>query len=97
MSGYIIVHVKIHDPQEFKRYLKAFSEEFKEFPGKILVATNDAEILEGDLPSKLRTVVMKFPSMDEAREWYRSEKYQKIAPIRWGSATGDMMLVQGLS
>jgi uncharacterized protein (DUF1330 family) len=96
MPAYIIVHVNIQDRQEFKKYQKAFMNEFKEFPGRFLVVTEDAEVLEGEWP-ETRTVVMEFPSMDDAREWYRCEKYQNIAKIRWGAAKTKMILVAGLS
>jgi uncharacterized protein (DUF1330 family) len=97
MPGYIIVHVNIHNREEFKKYIKAFMTEFKEFPGRFLVVTENAEVLEGEWSQPLRTVVMEFPSTDKAREWYKSERYQKIAQIRWGAAETKMILVEGLS
>ena len=97
MPAYLIVHVNIHDRTEFNKYVKAFMTEFKEFPGRFLIVSENVEILEGEWGQPLRTVVMEFPSMDEAREWYRSEKYQNIAKIRWGAAKSKMILVDGLS
>lgn len=97
MPAYLIVHVNIHDRTEFNKYVKAFMTEFKEFSGRFLVVSEKAEVLEGEWGQPLRTVVMEFPSMDEAREWYYSDKYQNIAKIRWGSAKSKMILVEGFS
>lgn len=97
MPAYIIVHVNIHDRGEFKRYQKAFMAEFKEFLGQFRVVSENAEILEGEWEQPLRTVVMEFPSVDEARAWYKSEKYQNIAKIRWGAAKSKMILVERYS
>ena len=97
MPAYLIVHVNIHDRIEFNKYVKAFMTEFKEFPGQFRVVSEIAEVLEGEWGEPLRTVVMEFPSMDAAKEWYYSEKYQNIAKIRWGSAKSKMILVEGLS
>ncbi|MFC2018213.1 DUF1330 domain-containing protein [Chloroflexota bacterium] len=97
MPAYIIVHVNIHDRSEFNKYVKTFMTEFKEFPGRFLVVSENAEILEGEWGQPLRTVVMEFPTMDAAREWYHSDKYQNIAKIRWGAAKSKMILVDGLS
>ncbi len=97
MPGYIIVYAEIHDREEFKRYQKAFMDEFKSFSGRLLVATYNAEVLEGEWPQKFRTVIMEFPSVDEARDWYKSERYQKIAQIRHRAAKTDMILVEGLA
>lgn len=97
MPAYLIVHVNIQDRTEFNKYVKTFMKEFKEFPGRFRVVSETAEVLEGDWGEPLRTVVMEFPSMEAAREWYYSEKYQDIAKIRWGSAASKMILVEGLS
>jgi uncharacterized protein (DUF1330 family) len=96
MSGYVIAHVEVHDPQEYRRYLSAFMDAFKPFDGRILVATDKIEVLEGEWP-KVRTIVMEFPSTDRAREWYESEQYQKIAQHRFQAAKTNMVIVEGFS
>jgi uncharacterized protein (DUF1330 family) len=45
MSGYIIANIKIHDPQEYKEYLAGFMDTFRPYDGRILVATDDFEVL----------------------------------------------------
>jgi len=97
MSAYVITHVEVHDAQEFKKYIKAFMDAIGSFPGRILVATDNTEVLEGEWAQPIRTVVMEFSSKDQAREWYESEQYQKIAQIRFRSAKTNMILVKGLS
>lgn len=94
MSAYIIANIKIHDPNEYKKYLEGFMDAFRPYDGKILVATDDLEVLEGEWPA-VRTVVMEFRSIDRAKEWYQSAQYQKIAPHRFNSATTNMILAEG--
>jgi uncharacterized protein (DUF1330 family) len=96
MSAYIIANVKVHDPQEYEEYLAGFMDTFTPYDGRILVATDDLEILEGEWPA-VRTVVMEFSSIDRAKEWYESEQYKKLAPHRFRSATTDMILVDGFT
>lgn len=97
MSAYMITHARIHDPQEFKKYVKGFMADIESFPGKILVVKDNPEVIEGESLRNVRTVVMEFPSMDVAKEWYKSERYQKIIGIRHRSAETDMIFVEGLS
>jgi len=96
MSAYIIAHVEVHDPQEYGRYLSGFMDAFEPFDGRILVATDDVEVLEGEWP-QVRTIVMEFPSRDLAREWYQSEQYQKVARHRFLAAKTSMILVGAYS
>ena len=94
MSGYMIAQVKIHDPQEYGKYKLAFMDAYELFDCRVLVATDDVEVLEGEWP-KVRTVVVEFPSMDRAREFYESEQYQKISQHRFRAATTNMILADG--
>ena len=49
--------------------------------GKIVVATNESEDVEGD--HKLtRTVILEFPDMETAKRWYNSPEYQAVLPNR---------------
>jgi len=96
MSGYIIASIKVHDPQEYKEYLAGFIDAFRPYDGSIVVATDDLEVLEGEWPA-VRTVVLKFSSIDRAKEWYQSEQYQKIAHHRFRAATTNMILVDGFT
>lgn len=94
MFGYIIAGINVHDPREYREYLAGFMDAFKQYDGEILVATDNSEVLEGEWPAE-RTVVLKFPSVDRAREWYQSEKYQRIAQHRFRAATSNVILADG--
>lgn len=94
MAGYVIAQVEVHDAEEYKKYLAGFMDVFNQFNGRILVATDKMEILEGKWPQG-RTIVMEFPSIDGAREWYTSKAYQGVAKHRLLSAKTNMTLIDG--
>ncbi|MFC2018212.1 DUF1330 domain-containing protein [Chloroflexota bacterium] len=96
MSAYLITRVKITDPVEFKKYMKAFLAQLESFPGKTVAAVDDVDVLEGEWPEG-RTVIMEFPSKEKALEWYESREYQENAQIRLRSSEGTMILFEGLS
>jgi len=96
MSGYIIAQVKVHDPEEYEKYRSGFMDALQPFDGRILVATDSAEVLEGEWP-QIRTVVLEFPSGDLAVAWYKSKQYQEIAQYRFLAARTNMILVNGYS
>lgn len=53
------------------------------------------EVLDGEFAPK-RVTVVEFPTMDDARAWYRSPGYEAIKPIRLENAESSMVLVDGL-
>lgn len=58
------------------------------------VAKNSAfEVLEG--PPAETVVILSFPTMDEARAWYRSEEYQKAVAHRLRAADYRTILIDG--
>ena len=94
MPGYVIAQAKVHDAKEIKKYLSGFMKAFSPFGGRILVSTDRMEILEGSWP-QVRTIVLEFPSLAVAKEWYYSRDYQALAKHRFLSAETNMILIDG--
>ena len=44
----------------------------------------------------LNSVLIEFPSEQDARAWYESEEYQAIAQHRFASSEGNLAMVKGL-
>ena len=95
MTGYIIGQAKVHDQEGYMKYLQGVMHTFKPFEGRILVASDDADVLEGEWP-KVRTIVIEFPSKDLAKAWYESDQYQKVAEHRFKAAKSNLILIDGL-
>ncbi|MGO9603732.1 MAG: DUF1330 domain-containing protein [Candidatus Binataceae bacterium] len=76
------------------RSLAGFMGALAPFEGRVLVASEDVEVLEGTWP-RTRTVVLEFPSMGLARGWYESSDYQAIAQHRFKAARTNLILVGG--
>ncbi len=95
MSVYLIANIEIHDREEYAKYEAGFVQVFEAFEGKLLAVDEAQRVLEGDWPST-RTVVIEFPSDEEARRWYDSPAYQALAKHRFSASVGDVALVSGL-
>ncbi len=94
MPAYLIAQVTIHDRAEYEKYLAGFMDAFAPFDGRVLVAADDVEVLEGTWP-QTHTVVLEFPSLDHAKRWYESPKYQSIVQHRFKAATSNIILADG--
>jgi len=53
------------------------------------------EYLEGEPPLP-RTVVIDFPTMEQAKTWYDSPGYSKLRGIRQRAANTNAILVEGV-
>jgi len=94
MSAYIIVEVKIHNQEEYEEYKRLTPGSVDAYGGRFVVRGGMTESLEGDWNPE-RIVVLEFPTIERAKEWYHSKEYTSAKKIRHQNATSKMLLVQG--
>jgi len=95
MKAYVIVDVKITDPDRYGEYKKLTPGSLVPFDGKFVVRGGESETLEGTWkPGRL--VVLEFPSMQKARAWWSSEGYAPAKALRQSASVTRMILVEGV-
>ncbi len=94
MSTYFIANIRIHDRQEYDKYLSSVDEVFAKFNGKYLAVDEQPSVLEGAW-NYTKAVLIEFPSEKDLRAWYESEEYQQILKYRLQGAQCDAILVHG--
>jgi uncharacterized protein (DUF1330 family) len=92
---YVIATIVIHDPEEYKNYIKGFRALFGDYKGEVLVVEEAPQVLEGEW-NFTRTAVIRFESEAEAQRWYNSPEYQAAASHRFKSATTNLIIAKGL-
>ncbi|MCX5264773.1 DUF1330 domain-containing protein [Streptomyces sp. NBC_00199] len=96
MSAYAIAHLQEAAPHgEIAEYIERITDTFTPYGGRFLVHGAQHEVKEGSWPGHV--VVIGFPSLAQAREWWGSDAYQKIAPLRSRHIQGDIVLVPGVA
>jgi uncharacterized protein (DUF1330 family) len=93
MAVYLVAQITIHDREEYGIYEAGFLEVFAQFEGELLAVSEEPTVIEGQWPCT-RTVLMRFPSAEEARRWYASPQYQAIAEHRFRASTGNAVVVE---
>ncbi len=93
-SGYIIAKVTITDEATYGRYRAGFAAILRQYEGELLAADRGPTILEGEWPATT-TVLLRFASQAQALEWYNSEEYQEILPIRHAASSADIIAIEG--
>jgi len=94
-AGYVIVEMKISDPERYKEYMAAAPATIAAAGGEYLVRGGPLESLEGDWPPA-RLGVLRFPSVEQARAWYDGERYRAARAKRAGATEYfNMVVVEG--
>jgi uncharacterized protein (DUF1330 family) len=95
MPVYLINNMTIHDRGEYDAYLRAFMAVFRCFDGQVLVAQDAPNPVEGAWPYD-RTILLSFPTREEALRWYESPEYQAIVVHRFNGTTSNVVMLDGL-
>lgn len=94
MAAYIIADIDVTDPEAYPAYLQAATGTADIYGGKYIVRGGKTDVLEGDRQPH-RTVVLEFPSVEQARAWWDSPEYGVAKPLRQKAATSSFILVEG--
>jgi uncharacterized protein (DUF1330 family) len=94
MAGYVIVQIQVNDAEGYGEYKKGVGATIESYDGEFLVRGGEAEIMEGEWPLP-RTVVLRFPSVEKAKEWYHSDMYKPLLEMRNSVADGNLVIVEG--
>lgn len=95
MLGYVIIELTVFDKKELEKYKKLAPATVTAFEGKIIVRNDKKMILEGDWNPQ-RLVIIEFPSVKQAEEWWNSELYNKASLFRKKSSRTNMIIVEGV-
>lgn len=93
--GYVIAQIDVTDPVAYPRYVEMVGPIVAKFGGEFLVRGGRAEHHEGTPPGK-RTVVIRFPSFEAARDWYHSPDYEEAKRLRMAASTSVQTIVEGV-
>ena len=94
-SAYIIANVSVTNPVQYEEYKKWSGAAMQAHGAEVCVRGGKVEVLEGDWQPE-RLVVLKFPSLEAARNFNGSPEYAKARASRQGAAIMRMVVVEGV-
>ncbi len=95
MTCYVVGHLRnVEMGAEIVAYLEAIDATLASFGGRFIIHGGPKHMLEGTFDSDL--IVIAFPDLALARQWYASPTYQEIQPLRSRNAKGDVFLIEGV-
>ena len=95
MSAYALAHLRETEPHpDVLEYLEKIQTTLDPFSGRFIVHGGAIDVREGAWPGNL--VIIEFPSLAQARNWYDSPEYMAILPLRTRHIVADTILVDGV-
>jgi uncharacterized protein (DUF1330 family) len=94
MPAYVIADIDVHDAETYRSYTALVPGTLEPFGGRFVVRGGEFEVLEGAWQPH-RLVVLEFPSVERARQWYASDEYAAATAIRKRASAGSIVLVAG--
>ena len=94
MKGYVVcVYKSIDNEEKLKEYAAKARAAVEKYKGKFLIRGGKSINNEGE--KSPRTVVIEFPSYDEANSFYNSKEYQDAHSILKGYAVRQHQTIEG--
>jgi uncharacterized protein (DUF1330 family) len=95
MTAYALAHLHNNSMHEdVFAYLDRIQATMDPYGGHFLIHGPTVDVREGEWPGTV--VLLEFPSLADARDWYDSPAYRKILALRTDHIRGDVIIVDGV-
>ena len=98
MAAYLFIKTKIHDAEQYGKYVQAVRELAATWGSRYLVRSRPVEVLEGS-PEQwgdYLLLVSEWPSTEAARRFWTSEEYRAVCQLRADAGEVHVMLTEEL-
>lgn len=95
MSAYVISELEVLDEEKMQEYRKLAEASITEYGGRYLVRGADPLIVEG-AAAKTKVVIVEFPSIQHAKNWYASASYSPALKVRQEALERRLIFVDGI-
>ena len=84
MKAYVVADIEVLDPARYERYKALAPPAIAAHGGRYLARGGRTEVLEGSWSPK-RAVILEFPTLEKAQEWWASAEYAEGKALRQAS------------
>ncbi|GFZ62802.1 hypothetical protein PSE10B_46700 [Pseudomonas amygdali pv. eriobotryae] len=95
MKAYVVVQETVDIEEIFNEYKSQVIASFEAYGGRFVTRGGNLTIVEGEWAHP-RLVIIEFPTRQAVLDWYHSDRYQAILPLRKKSSRGNFVIVDGM-
>ncbi|WP_407155010.1 DUF1330 domain-containing protein [Bradyrhizobium sp. STM 3557] len=96
MPAYVISEVEVREAEAMDAYRSLAARAIAQYGGRYLVRGGASDTVEGGPPAKT-LIIVEFPSMARAREWYASPEYARALKYRRSALDRRLVFVEGIA
>jgi len=96
MAAYVIADTEIVDAALGRRYRDIAEKSIARYGGRYVVRGGGIDPIEGDWKPRL-FVIVEFPSLARAHEWYDSPEYAEALELRATALRRRLIFVEGVA
>jgi uncharacterized protein (DUF1330 family) len=96
MPAYLISDLTVRNAEAFETYRTRAAKAIAQFGGRYLARGGEVQLLEGTWNPR-NIVVAEFPSLAQARAWYRSAEYARALEFRDRALSRNLIFADGVS
>ena len=89
MASYLVGHITVKDEELWQHYVEGVKDSLSAFESKVIFRGKLVSTLAGSHEHD-RVVVIEFANYETLTDWFNSDKYQSLIPLRDRAA--DMVL-----
>jgi uncharacterized protein (DUF1330 family) len=98
-KAYVVAEILVTNPGPYEEYRALSTATAAQYGGQFLARGGRREQREGmdaAHSDAWRTVIVEFPSFNQAQAWYDSVEYAKAKEIRLAHSIGRLFIVEGV-
>ena len=95
MPAYVVVNVRVKDPVRYEDYKKMAPASIAQYGGRYIARGGAVHVMEGDWKPE-RLVLLEFPSVERAREWWGCAEYADAKALRNATSDTQLVITEGL-
>ena len=85
MAAYLIGHIKIHNQSKWDQYVFGVAESLQPYDSEVMFRGKLDRVLAGN-DERDHVVVIRFIDQQALDNWFNSDKYQSLIPLRDSAA-----------
>ena len=94
MSAYIVARVDVRNWDAYREYMRHTPRVIAKFGGRFIARGGEMVTLEGP-EETLRVVLVEFPTLDSAKNFYNSPDYKAVKKLRQGAGSAKLVAIDG--
>ena len=95
MAAYVISDLEVLSEERIATYRSLAQASIAKYDGRYIVRGGAINVVEGDWAPKA-IVIVEFPTMARAHEWYRSPEYAEALKVRLTALDRRLIFVEGV-